>query len=68
MPATLKLFCQVQGDEHDLAFEVEIDSSKSVYALKEVIKPKMGPDFNHVPARSLALWKVSSFYRPAQMF
>jgi hypothetical protein len=47
----------------DRVFPVEIAKTKTVGALKEAIKDERKPDFDHVAADSLVLWKVSSFQR-----
>jgi hypothetical protein len=56
---TLLLFCWVQDDEPNSAFRVGIDGSRIVSDLRDAIKPKLGPVFDHVPAKDLDLWKVS---------
>ncbi|KAG5634558.1 hypothetical protein H0H81_001534 [Sphagnurus paluster] len=60
-PVTLKLFCAVEAE--DMAwnniFPIEVDSRKTVGDLKDAIKEKKKPDFDHIPADKLALFKVS---------
>jgi hypothetical protein len=58
-PLHLKLNCIVLGDDPSHAFEIKIAPTESVSALREVIKDKKKPHFDHVPADSLKLWKVS---------
>ena len=65
MNATFTLNCYVRGDRCNQAFEVDIGIEKSVAALKEAIKVKKSPYFDHTPADSLVLWNVSvPFTRP----
>ena len=47
------------GDDASHIFPVEIVNSKTVGALREVIKEKKRPAFDHIPADTLILWKVS---------
>jgi hypothetical protein len=56
---TLKLNCLVLGDDPSHVFTIEIVDSKNVSALKELIKDKKKPAFDHVPADSLNLFRVS---------
>jgi hypothetical protein len=56
---TLELNCLVQGDDLRNAFSVEIASTKNVSALKQRIRKEKEPAFDHVPADTLVLWKVS---------
>jgi hypothetical protein len=60
MSNTLELNCWVLGDDPSRVFPVEIASSKTVGFLKEAIKDKMKPAFDHIAANSLNLWKVSN--------
>jgi len=55
----LSLFCYILGDDPNDIFPVEIDSSKSIGNLKDVIKAKKSPTFNNISADKLRLWKVS---------
>jgi hypothetical protein len=59
MSRTLELNCLVQGDDSRRVFQLEIASTKTVSALKDPIKDKKKPAFDHVPADTLVLWKVS---------
>ena len=52
----LNLLCYVRGDKSQQTFEVEIDEAKSVGTLKEYIKEKNKPRFDHIPAFLLDLW------------
>ncbi|SRR6266487_1695840 len=56
---TLELNCLVLGDDFTQVFTVEILESKNVSALKKAIKDEKKPFFDHVPADSLILWRVS---------
>jgi hypothetical protein len=49
----------VFGDDPSHIFTIEIDGTKNVSALKELIKDKTKPAFDHVPAHTLDIWKVS---------
>jgi Crinkler effector protein N-terminal domain len=53
------LNCWVLLEGVDRVFPVEIAKEKSVGALKDAIKDKKKPDFHHIPADKLTLWKVS---------
>jgi Crinkler effector protein N-terminal domain len=52
-----KLGCWILN-KSDRPFSVEIDMSKDVDALKEVIKKKMKPELSHLAAYTLDIWKV----------
>ena len=54
----LQLFCYLKGDHYKRAFRVTIGMEESVDDLKEVIKERMKPSFDHIPANSLVLWNV----------
>ena len=56
---TLALNCLVLGDDHSHLFPVKIEATESVSALKEEIWRKKTPEFSHVAADKLVLWKVS---------
>ena len=49
----------VLGDDPNRVFAVEISNAKTVSALRETIKDKKKPAFDHVPADALVLWNVS---------
>ncbi|KAG0014025.1 hypothetical protein BGZ82_001943, partial [Podila clonocystis] len=53
----LNLFCVVDGES--TPFPVEIESTKTLGFLKELIKAKKPNDFSDVDADKLTLWKVS---------
>jgi hypothetical protein len=55
------LNCLVHGETPpvDCVFTVEVAKSKTVAILKDVIKEKQQPTFNHISADQLSLWKVS---------
>jgi hypothetical protein len=59
MSHTLELNCLVQGDGPRNAFSIEIASTKNVSALKQVIRKEKEPAFDHIPANTLVLWRVS---------
>ncbi|OAQ22287.1 hypothetical protein K457DRAFT_345756 [Linnemannia elongata AG-77] len=55
----LSLFCLVNGEATSNAFPVEIESTKTIGDLKELIKTKKTNDFQDVDADKLTLWRVS---------
>jgi hypothetical protein len=55
----LELNCFVLGDSANNTFPVKIARTESIGTLKESIKTKNSPVFNHIPAHQLVLWKVS---------
>ena len=59
VPNTLALNCLVSGDDTSNIFTIEIANTKNVSTLKDAIKEKKQPAFDHVPADALVLWKVS---------
>lgn len=59
MPLALELNCLVLGDDHSHIFTIEILGTKNISVLKEVIKDKKKPIFDHVPADALKLFKDS---------
>ncbi|RHZ67048.1 hypothetical protein Glove_303g133 [Diversispora epigaea] len=57
---TITLNCLVEKeDPYENCFEVEIDKARTISALKELIKDKQKPNFDHLPANQLKLWKVN---------
>jgi hypothetical protein len=58
-PPLLEINCLVLGETHNHIFPVKIAGTESVGALKDAIKEKKRPAFDHVPADTLVLWKVS---------
>lgn len=58
--ALLSINCLVQGDVplKRRAFTVKITGTDNVSILKEVIKSKLVPRFDHVAANEFDLWKV----------
>ena len=59
MTQTLKLNCLVLGQDSSHIFHVELNRNQSIADLKEGIREKNKPEFDHVPAHTLVLWKVS---------
>src|SRR5258705_103139 len=59
MATSVRLNCWVLGDDSTRIFPVEIDLDKDVFDLKEAIKVKMKPAFNHITPNSLDVWNVS---------
>ena len=58
MSLQLCLNCWVLGEKADRVFTVEIADTKNVSALKDAIKEKKRPAFDHIPADVLDLWQV----------
>ena len=59
MTQTLKLNCLVLGQDTSHIFHVELVRNKSIADLKEGIREKKKPAFDHIPADTLVLWQVS---------
>ena len=59
MSTVVNLNCWVQGDDIDRIFPVEIAPTKTVGALKDVIKEKKKHAFRDIDADILVLWEVS---------
>ena len=55
----IELNCWVFGGDSSPVFLVKIAATESVGTLKEAIKDKKKPAFDHLTADSLDLWKVS---------
>ncbi|KAG0020763.1 hypothetical protein BGZ82_011511 [Podila clonocystis] len=53
----LNMFCLVDGES--TPFPVEIESTKTIGDLKDLIKAKIPDTFNGVDAKDLTLWRVS---------
>ena len=54
----LHLYCWILGDSTQWIFSIEISDTKNVSALKDVIKEKKRPEFDHLATNSLTLWQV----------
>ena len=59
MSSTLNLNCLVLGDDASHTFPIKIAKSNTVGDLRKLIKDENTPAFDHVPANTLVLWKVS---------
>jgi hypothetical protein len=59
MATSLNLNCWVLGDDSTRIFPVKIDGNENVGSLKEAIKEKKKPAFDHITADSLDVWNVS---------
>ena len=59
MSTTIRLVFWVFGDDCDRTTGVEIALDKDIGDLKEAIKEKKKPAFEHFDAHALDLWKVS---------
>ncbi|KAG0342522.1 hypothetical protein BG000_003878 [Podila horticola] len=55
----LTLFCIVDGNSVSNAFEVEVESAKTVSALRKLIRAEKPNDFSDVDADQLTLWRAS---------
>ena len=53
------LNCLIRGEDRKHIFSIEISDDKTVSALKDFIKDKKRPVFDHIPADSLVVWKAS---------
>ncbi|KAH7055035.1 hypothetical protein BKA57DRAFT_489829 [Linnemannia elongata] len=53
----LSLFCLVDGEA--TPFSVEVDRTKTIDHLKDLIKAKKTPEFDDIAADKLTLWRVS---------
>ena len=56
---SLSLYCLAIDDDPERAFIVEIPKDESVSILKDLIKEKKAPQFDHIVASDLELWQVS---------
>ena len=59
MTHRLNLNCFVLGQDRSHIFKVTLAPTKSIADLKEGIREEKKPAFDHVPAYTLVLWKVS---------
>jgi hypothetical protein len=59
MPLALELNCVVLRDDPSHIFTIEIQGTKNISALKEIIRDKKKPVFDHVAADALQLFKDS---------
>lgn len=61
MADDMLLNCMVHGETPavDCVFIVKVAKSERVDILKDIIKEKQQPAFNHIRAAQLSLWKVS---------
>jgi len=56
----ISINCLVLGDDvPNHIFQVQIASTATVSALKDVIKEKREPEFDNIDADCLELWRVS---------
>jgi len=53
----ITLFCLVYDDPNADPFEVNIDRERTISVLKDAIKERRKPAFDHLPADHLRLWK-----------
>ena len=54
----LSLNCLVLGDEPDKMFIVEVEETKYVSTLKDLIKEKNNSSFGNVDSKNIDLWMV----------
>ncbi|KAF9308194.1 hypothetical protein BG003_011449, partial [Podila horticola] len=59
MDNRMSLFYLVDGEATSNAFPVEIESTKTIDDLKDLIKNKKTPRFDDIAADELTLWRVS---------
>jgi Crinkler effector protein N-terminal domain len=57
----LFLWCSMFDDD-PTAFQIAIPVDNNIDNLKNMIKLKQRPTFDFVPASSLVLWRVGTFY------
>ncbi|RHZ75565.1 hypothetical protein Glove_212g139 [Diversispora epigaea] len=58
----ITLNCLVEGDDpYENCFVIKINKTESVSILKKHIKNEKKPNFDHLPADQLKLWKVNIF-------
>jgi len=55
----INLNCFILGDDINHIFKIQIPSTATVSALKDVIKEKKNHEFDTVDANRLELWQVS---------
>ena len=55
----INLNCFILGDDINHIFEIQIPSTSTVSALKDMIKEKKNHEFDTVDANRLELWQVS---------
>jgi hypothetical protein len=55
----ISLFCVVQGEPTEKAFAVDIEKSKTVSHLRELIWEKTQETFKNLDAKDFTLWAVS---------
>ncbi|CAG8619171.1 7321_t:CDS:2 [Paraglomus brasilianum] len=55
---SVTLFCLVKGNTSTNTFSVRINRDEPISELKDAIKTKKAPEFDHIPADRLKLWKV----------
>jgi hypothetical protein len=56
--SVITLTCLIQGNTPADAFEVDIEESKSISKLKDIIKKKNAQTFANVDAKDIKLWKA----------
>ena len=59
MTTTIKLNCWIISEDPGHIFPVELQATKTMGALKKVIKEEKRPALDHVPTDTLTLWTVS---------
>jgi hypothetical protein len=62
MSDEILLLCWVFGDEPNSAFSIQIAKYKTIGKLRVVTKAQNDLAFQHIDARSIALWKVSELW------
>jgi hypothetical protein len=59
MPPPLELNCLVLGQDRSHVFRVSLPQTRYIEDLKKGIREKKKPEFDHVPADTLVIWRVS---------
>ena len=55
---SLSLNCLIHGEVTEQMFTVEVEKTKNVSILKDLIKEKKAPHFDHIAASDLDIWMV----------
>lgn len=54
----LELNCWIVGQSHSRAFTLTLETTATISQLKIAIKKAKEPEFDHIPADLLSIWKV----------
>jgi len=59
MSTIITLNCWIVSEKAHQIFQVELEKTKTIRALKDVIKDKVEPTLVHILTNALTLWKFS---------